>query len=171
LEPLQTSHNINSIHSIHVHRRNADRTKRRDQKCNIVQFYALLKSDRIWTLQRKVLSLKTNLNRMGGWFGSSSTNAVVSSAANGKAEAKVKIPVPIWEIVLICVIVVIGFYVAKRACEHYTNKYTDARITRARTKKNKPIKRGIFRVGHGTNIFDPSKRKKTSKEHYIFAYI
>jgi hypothetical protein len=70
---------------------------------------------------------------MGGWFGSSSTNVVVSNAANGKAEAKVEIPVPIWEIVLICAIVVCGFYVAKRACGHYINKYTDTRINSART--------------------------------------
>jgi uncharacterized protein (DUF697 family) len=36
-----------------------------------------------------------------GWFGSDTTNVVVSNAANGKAEARVNIPVPFWEIVLI----------------------------------------------------------------------
>jgi hypothetical protein len=74
-----------------------------------------------------------NNRDMGGWFGSSSTNVVVSNAANGKAEAKVDIPVPLWEIVIVCILVVLGFHFAKRVCIHYTSKYCDQRIQRAKT--------------------------------------
>jgi hypothetical protein len=105
-----------------------------------------------------------NTNNMGGWFGSSSTNVVVSNAANGKAEAKVDIPVPLWEIVVICIVVVLGVYIAKKMCKHYANQYCDERIQRARTlerldnvyKREKENKKTVkilcilcFRVGDG----------------------
>ena len=79
------------------------------------------------------LEIIRNTSSMGGWFGSSSTNVVVSNAANGKAEAKIDIPIPLWEIVVICIIVVLSFHIAKKLCRHYTNKHFDQRIQRAKT--------------------------------------
>jgi hypothetical protein len=76
-----------------------------------------------------------NLEIMG-WFGSDATNIVVSSAANGKSEATLDIPIPFWEIVVISIVVTlltnIFTSIAKNQMKKAWNKQIVKQVAKSR---------------------------------------
>jgi hypothetical protein len=67
-----------------------------------------------------------------GWFGTDVHNVVVSQATNGKATAQIEIPVPMWEIILIAIIVFFLLWAIMKFCVTGFRKYINREFQRAR---------------------------------------
>jgi hypothetical protein len=82
--------------------------------------------------------LKANAYKLNmGWFGSDTTNVVVSNSANGKAEASMNIPVPVWEIALVATCVAVIIFVCLSYCKKQLKKNWDRQI-RLQIAKSRP---------------------------------
>jgi hypothetical protein len=65
-----------------------------------------------------------------GLFGDTVQSVVVAQAANGKATATIEIPIPLWEIIVISLIISSITYIASSCLYKKTGKFIDNKITK-----------------------------------------
>jgi len=69
-----------------------------------------------------------------GLFGTQTQTVAITQAANGgKSIAEIEHPIPLWEIVIICVITIVMLYIMKRLCQRSAENFLTQHIQRART--------------------------------------
>jgi flagellar biosynthesis/type III secretory pathway M-ring protein FliF/YscJ len=74
--------------------------------------------------ETKKNNVLNNINREKmGFFGSESQTIQINQAANGSAAtADVNVSLPLWEVVIICVVVMMVFLILRKVCRHYVRK-------------------------------------------------
>jgi hypothetical protein len=78
--------------------------------------------------------LKSNKLKVMGIFGPNTQTVAITQAANGgKATAEISANVPLWEIIIICGVMIVMFDVVKRMLRRSAVNFFDKQVQRART--------------------------------------
>jgi hypothetical protein len=91
---------------------------------------------------RNEFEVKKNIKLLQkmGLFGSETQNVVVSQATNGKTTASVEVAVPLWEIIILAVIISMIISVCCACCKNFAkkslDKYVNTSVRRTQTLEN-----------------------------------